>query len=136
MVGRADHHRVAGQTVHLHEQRGNQPFDLTGFLRVAALLSDRIEFVEEQHAWVRGRVLDQLTKSVRRFAQVTVHDGVVPQYEQRQAQLAGQRLSKARLSVAWWAHQKNGMPGLKRMRAQQGHVRELVDELGDLFGHA
>jgi hypothetical protein len=59
MVRRGDRRHVARQLINLHRQESYDALDLAGFVNVAALLADRVEFIEEQHAGYGARVVKE-----------------------------------------------------------------------------
>jgi predicted transposase YbfD/YdcC len=50
MIGCGDNNDIARQLIELHQQERDHALDLAGFVRVATLFPDRVEFVEEQDA--------------------------------------------------------------------------------------
>lgn len=50
MVGCSNQHTIRWQVIELHKQSGHDPFDLTGFVCVAALFADCIKLIEKQDA--------------------------------------------------------------------------------------
>src|SRR5229473_3890764 len=47
--GRSDN-RVAGQFVDLHEERRNDPLDLTGFVNIASLFANGVKLIKKKYA--------------------------------------------------------------------------------------
>ena len=50
VIGRGHGDYIARQLVDLHQQRRDDPLNLAGLVRIAALFADGVEFVEEQYA--------------------------------------------------------------------------------------
>jgi len=67
MVGCAYYNGMARQTVKLYKQRTNYPFDFSRFLRIAPVLSNRVKFIEKQHAWISRDKINQAAKTVSSF---------------------------------------------------------------------
>jgi hypothetical protein len=58
VVRRCDDYNVAGQLVELHQKERYDALDLAGLMDVAALFSDGVEFVEEEHAGRRPGLVE------------------------------------------------------------------------------
>lgn len=135
MIGGADNDGVAGQPIHLHEQRTDNALDLSGFLGITALFANRIEFIEEQHTRVERRVLDQLAQPIGRLTQEAVDHRVISNRQQRQRQFSREDFCQAGFPVAGGAYEQERVPRLKGIGTQQCGMGELKEELLDLGYH-
>ena len=80
--GRNDDY-VARQLIQLHEQEGHDAFDLASLVRVTALFSDRVEFVEKQDAWLRPNIIKKSPQTGIRLAEIASNQGVIPYDKER-----------------------------------------------------
>ena len=81
MIARRHGDDVAGKGIDLQQQRTHHALDLPGFVKVAALLSHRIEFIEEQNAMARAGVLEHLSNPLRSLTEVAADDGLIPNHK-------------------------------------------------------
>jgi hypothetical protein len=59
VVACSDHNDVAWHLIQLHQQKGHYSLDLPGFVNITAFLSDRIELIKEQDAWLSPHVVEK-----------------------------------------------------------------------------
>lgn len=92
MIGRSNDDHVAGELVELHQEKGDDSFDLAGFVDVPALLAEGIELVEEQHARCGARVLEKASEPGISLAKIGSHKCVVTHCQQWDGNRLGDRL--------------------------------------------
>ena len=74
---------LAWQSVHLQQNGTHDALNLAGFLRVAALFADALEFVEKQHAGKLADIIDDLLKSRSRFAEIAANQALIAHDKER-----------------------------------------------------
>lgn len=82
MVGGRDNDDVARQFIHLHQQRGDDPLNLAGFVSVAALLPDGVKLVKEQNAGHGPDVVEDALETCGRFSKETTYHRLVAHNEE------------------------------------------------------
>ncbi len=86
MIRRSDNDHVAGELIKLHQKEGYNALYFARFVRITTLFADGIKFVEEQHAWPRANVIEELSQPGIRLTQVTANQSVITHHHERQTQ--------------------------------------------------
>ena len=68
MVGCCNQNDVAGQAIHLKQQRIEHSLNFAGFLPVFTILCKSIKFVKKQHTLAKASVLKDFLNPFRRLA--------------------------------------------------------------------
>ena len=89
-----DDDHVAWKLVQLHQKERYDPLDFARLVRVAALLSDGVELIEEKHAGPGTDIVEKLPQTRIRLAEITSDKGVVSHHVEGQAQGLCNRLGK------------------------------------------
>lgn len=129
MVGGGHYHNVAGQLIKLHKQERYYAFDLAGFVYVAAFFADSVELVEEQHTRCRPDVVEQAGEPGVGLTKIGADQGVVADRQQRHGDRFGDCLRERCLAVARWTGEKDAVPRLHALRAQEIGAVVFLDEL-------
>jgi hypothetical protein len=135
MIGCCDHHDVARQLIELHQEEGNDPLYLSGFVCVATFLADGIEFVEEKDAWTRLNIVKQLPQPRVGLAEKAANQSIVANDEERESKRFGDPLCKRRLPVPRRPRQKDPVAWLVAMRAKQISANVFLHELPTVFAN-
>ncbi len=122
-----DDDNVGGESVDLKKQRAHDSLDLAGLVDVAPLLLDGVEFVEEEHAAPRPHVLKQLVQPTGRLPQVARDESIVTRDQERDHQRMGQGFGKGSLAVPRLSGQKDAIPWLEVVGAEDGAAMLLFD---------
>lgn len=113
MIRGANDDYVRREVVDLKEQRANDALDLTGLVNIAALLAERVEFIEEKHASSRVSEFKQPSKSGGRLSKKARDQGVVSGKNEGNHQRVSDGLCKRRLSVSRRSDEKNPVAGIQ-----------------------
>ncbi len=81
VIGRCDRHNIARQLVDLHEKEGHHTLNLPCFVNIAALLTDRVEFIEEQHTGDGAGIVKELGEPRVRFTKIGADQRVIAHSE-------------------------------------------------------
>src|SRR3546814_4748552 len=83
MVGGGDDDGIARQFINMHQQRCDNAFDFPGFVDITEILSDSVEFIEEQDAERCTYVVENTFEQYGGFAEIAADHVVVAHHEER-----------------------------------------------------
>lgn len=129
MVRGGNYDDVAWKLVQLHQQKGYDAFDLTGFVRVSTLFANRIEFVKKQDARPCPDIIEELPKSRIGLPEIASNQGIIPHDEKRQTERLSHRLGEGGFAVTRRSRKENTVARLVTMSAQHVGANMLLDEL-------
>jgi hypothetical protein len=91
---------IARQTVDLQKQRTDHPFDLSGLVLVAPLLTESVELIKKENALTLADRFEHPLEPPRCLSEVAPDQSLVPDNNQRHHRLGGDGLGKRRLSTS------------------------------------
>ena len=100
MVGSGNQNAVRRKIVKLQKQGRHDALDLAGFVKIAAFLSDGIEFIKEEDTGFCTDKIEEASQSLGGLTQIARYHGVISNGEQRQRKFEGEALGKGRLAVS------------------------------------
>jgi hypothetical protein len=106
---------VTWKLIYLHKEEGNNTLDLTGLVRISALLADRIKLIKEKHAGGCTDVVEKSTKASIGLPQITSYQHIVSDHEKRQRQRLSDGLRKRCFPITRWTGKEHSVPGLQPM---------------------
>ena len=124
-----NHDDVARQLIQLHQQERDDTLDLAGLVRIAALLTYRIELIEEQDARPGPNIVKEFSQSGVRLAEIAPNERIIPNDEKRQPQRLRNRLGEGGLAVPRWAREQDPVTRFVAVRAQYIRSDVLLDKL-------
>ena len=125
VVGSGDENAVGRKIVKLQKKGGHDPLDFAGFVKIAAFLSDRVEFIEEEDTRFGAHEVEKASEPLGGFTQIARHHCVVSERQTAAAQVR-RRDSRRGKSCRFLAARQAGLgdeaPGRGRAGLRLGPV--------------
>ena len=84
MIGGGDHDHITGQGIDLQQQGADDALNFSGFVNVATLLTESVELIKEEDAWMRPDEIEEASKARAGLAQIASNDCFVSDGEEWQ----------------------------------------------------
>src|ERR1039457_2245480 len=102
---------------------------------ISAFFADRVEFVEEQDALPRSRLIKESAQSRSSLTKVTSDDRIIANAKHRNVEFASDGFSERGLAISRGSNEQDAMTGLQPMRAEQFSAALLLDQLRTNLSH-
>jgi hypothetical protein len=133
MIGGGENDDIAWQLVELHQEKRNDALDFAGLMRVAALFSDGVEFIEKENAGACANVIEKPSETGIGLTKIASDQTIVANYKEGKRESFSNRFGEGCFSVAGWPRQKDAMARFIAMRSQHVGADMLFNELTAVF---